>query len=171
MSKLALKKELATMSREQLTDVILTAYSANKAIKDYFDFFVNPDVDKLYNKFSSAIFKEITRRKYHQSTARISRIKKAIKDFTAYGPGPEKVCELRLTAISMLITQEMTNNYSNTLINGTLSLLNDTIIYADRNLMFKNVMEQIDRLIAPTNDRSKYFRKYLRNNVELPSAL
>lgn len=171
MSKLALKKELATMSREQLTDIILTAYSSNKTIKEYFDFFITPDADKLYDKFMLALVKEIIRGKYHQSTARISRIRKIIKDFTSFSPGPEKVCELRLAAVGMLIEQEKVKNYSDTLIRGTLTLLNDTIVYADRNLMFKSVMEQISRLIEPTNDRSKYFRQFLRNNLDVPVTL
>ena len=170
MSKLSLKKELATLSREQLTEVILTAYSANKTIKEYFDFFVTPDVDKLYEKHRTAITKEILRGKYHQSTARISHIRKFIKDFTSFGPGPEKVCELRLFAIEMLILQELNKNYSDTLINGTVNLVTDTLAYADRNLMFDTVMKRIDQLIAPTNDRSKHFRGYIRRFMELPAA-
>lgn len=44
MSKTALKKELDSLTREQIIEVILTAYSSNKSIKDYFDFFAMPDV-------------------------------------------------------------------------------------------------------------------------------
>ncbi len=165
MSKLSLKKELATLSQEQLVDVIMTAYSANKTIKEYFDFFTTPDVDKLYEKYKSILTKEISRGKYHQSTARISRIKSAIKDFTSFNPGPEKVCELRLSAINLLIEHEKIKNYSQTLINGTVNLVKDTIAYADRNLMFDTVIGQIDRLTAPTTDRSRYFRKYIRENI------
>lgn len=170
MSKQSLKKELTTLSREQLTEVILTAYSANKTIKEYFDFFVTPDVDKLYEKHKTAIFKEILRGKYHQSTARISRIRKSIKDFTSFGPGPEKVCELRLYAIELLIRQELNKNYSDTLINGTVNLVSDTLAYADRNLIFDSVMKQVDKLTAPTEDRNKYFRDYIRRNITLPQA-
>lgn len=171
MSKTALKNELATLSREQLTDVILTAYSSNKVIKEYFDFFVTPDADKLYEKFRLSLVKEIIRGKHNKSAARISRIKKTIKDFTSFNPGAEKVCELRLSAIEMLIEQEKNKNYSDILINGTASLLNDTIVYADRNLMADAVMVRINRLTAPTEDRSKYFRRFLRNSIDLSVSL
>ena len=58
MSKTALKKKLESLTREQIIDVVLTAYSSNKSIKDYFDFFAMPDVEKLYEKF----MRELTRK-------------------------------------------------------------------------------------------------------------
>ena len=162
MSKLALKKELATLSREQIIDVLLTAYASNKAIKDYFDFFADPDIDRLYDRFVREMTKEIARGKYHQSTA--------IKDFEAFNPGPERVRDLRLQAVRMLIERESERNFSDTLINGTLKLLNDTIAYADRNLIFAGTMTEVDVIIRETSDRSKHFRAYLRRNIQLPNG-
>ena len=170
MSKLALKKELATLSREQIIDVLLTAYASNKAIKDYFDFFADPDIDRLYDRFVREMTKEMARGKYHQSTARISRIRKSIKDFEAFNPGPERVRDLRLQAVRMLIERESERNFSDTLINGTLKLLNDTIAYADRNLIFAGTMTEVDVIIRETSDRSKHFRAYLRRNIQLPNG-
>ena len=43
MSKIQLKKELQTMEAPQLREMILEAYSARKEIKEYFEFFLNPD--------------------------------------------------------------------------------------------------------------------------------
>lgn len=171
MSKIALKKELNLLSREQIIDVVLTAYSSNKAIKEYFDFFCDPDVEKLYEKHSRELFKEITRGKYNQSTARISRIKKTIKNFESFNPGPEKARDLRLLAVEMLVAQETHRNYSDTLINGTSKLLNDTIAYADKNLIFDSTMTRVEKIIKETSDRSRYFRAYLKRNIELPDAL
>lgn len=170
MSKTALKKELESLSREQIIDVVLTAYSAKKSIKDYFDFFAMPDVDKLYDKFMRELVKEISRGKYHQSTARISRIRNTIKDFESYNPGAERVRDLRMAAINMLIDQERVKNFSDTLINGTLKLLNDTIAYADRNLIFDSTMRMVDECVKESNDRSRHFRAYLKRNMELPES-
>lgn len=168
MSKLALKKELSGLSREQIIEVVLTAYSSNKAIKDYFDFFAVPDIDKLTERFTRELTKEIIRGKYHQSTARISRIRKALKDFESFNPGAERVRDLRLKTIGMLIQRESERNYSDTLIRGTLKLLNDTIVYADRNLIFDSTMKMIDDLIKETGGRSRYFKAFLRRNMEMP---
>lgn len=168
MSKIALKKELMQLSHEQIVDVVLTAYASNKDIKEYFEFFLNPDVDKLYERFMKEIAKEIGRSKYHQSTARISRIKKTIKHFESFNPGVETVRDLRLATVEMLIVGELVNNYSDTLIKGTARLLNDTISYADKNLIFDSTIKQVDRIIAETQDRTRYFREYLKHHIELP---
>lgn len=168
MSKTALKKELDSLTREQIIEVILTAYSSNKSIKDYFDFFAMPDVDKLYDKFMRELTKEIGRGKYRHSTARISRIRKSIKDFESFNPGIERVRDLRIAAINMLVEQERIKNFSDTLINGTLKLLNDTIAYADRNLIFDSTMREIEKCVAESNDRSHHFRAFLKRNMELP---
>ncbi|MDE5555607.1 MAG: hypothetical protein K2J10_10560 [Muribaculaceae bacterium] len=168
MSKIALKKELMGLSREQIIDVVLTAYSSNKTIKEYFDFFTVPDVEKLYERFTRELTKEIIRGKYHQSTARISRIRKSIKNFESFNPGAERVRDLYLFTVNMLVEQKKIKNFSDTLINGTLKLLNEAIAYADKNLIFDSTMQQVDRIIAETSDRSRYFRAFLKRNIELP---
>lgn len=168
MSKTALRKELESLTREQIIDVVLTAYSSKKSIKDYFDFFALPDVEKLYDKFMRELTKEIGRGKYRHSTARISRIRKSIKDFESFNPGTERVRDLRIATINMLIEQEKVKIFSDTLINGTLKLLNETIAYADRNLIFDSTMREIDKCVAETNDRSRHFRAFLKRNMELP---
>ena len=62
----------------------------------------------------------------------------------------------------------MHKEYSDTLINGTLRLLNDTILYSDRNLIFDTTISAVNDLLKERNDRSRYFRKFLRNHLQLP---
>ena len=78
---------------------------------------------------------------------------------------------MRIKAIEMLIEQEKLKNYSDTLINGTLKLLNDTIAYADRNLIFDTTITMIDRLICETKDKSRYFRAFLKNHIDMPQNI
>lgn len=74
MSKSALRKELDRMSREQLEQIILDAYDAKREIKDYFEFFLNPDVNKLLDKQLAIVAKELSRVKWGTSRARVSII-------------------------------------------------------------------------------------------------
>lgn len=153
-----------------MIEVVLNAYSANKATKEYFEFFINPDVDKLYERFSREISKEILRGKHNRSTARISRIRKSIKDFESFNPGAERVRDLRLQTVGMLVEAEKTKTYTDTLIRGTLKLLNDTILYADKHLIFDSSMHDIDIIVAEHSDRSRHFRAFLKRNLELPDS-
>ena len=61
MSKLKLKKELSSLSKDEIIEVVARAYSARKEFRDYFEFFLNPDADKLYEKYRDAILREIGR--------------------------------------------------------------------------------------------------------------
>lgn len=169
MSKTTLKKELASLSREQLIDVILTAYSANKSIKEYFDFFCNPDVDKLYDKYLYTIAKEISRNKHHYSTARISRIKKTLKEFQALNPGVEIVRALRLQTAFLLIDAYNYYTFSYPLVNGTLTILNDTIAFADKNLIVDSTIEAIMEMLNDKDnlEGTKHFRKFLAANLAI----
>ncbi len=42
MSKPALKKELLKLTKEQLVEQILDLYDKNKAVKEFYDFYLNP---------------------------------------------------------------------------------------------------------------------------------
>ena len=89
MSKAALKKEFAGMTREQIIQIVLDAYAARKEVREYFDFFIDPDVDKLMEKTIARIDKELMRGKHGRSTSRITLVRRAIKDFASFDPGAE----------------------------------------------------------------------------------
>ena len=60
MSKTTLKRELVNMDKEQLIELILEVYAARKDAKEYFEFFLNPDVGKLLDKYELAVSKNLT---------------------------------------------------------------------------------------------------------------
>lgn len=41
MSKLTLKKELQKLTKEQLLEQVLDLYDKNKAVKEFYDFYLN----------------------------------------------------------------------------------------------------------------------------------
>ena len=68
MSKAALRKELALMTPGQLTEVILEAYDSRREIRDYFEYFLNPQPLKLLEKAGENIAKELNRSGTDQHT-------------------------------------------------------------------------------------------------------
>lgn len=118
MSKAKLRKELETFSEEQLREIILNAYSASSEAKEYFEFFLNPDVNALYDKKSDQIAKELNRMRYGYSKARISHIRKIIKDFAAYGVGCEPHANLIFVTLRWMLRQSVAVKYSETLLRG-----------------------------------------------------
>lgn len=165
MSKIQLKKELTNLTRDQLIQLILDLYSARKEAKEYFDFFVDPDVAKLYEKFRAEIEKEMTRGKYNNSTARISRIRKSIKNFASFDVGAESVTELMLYTLGLGLIVERRKYVSKPFINGMAKLANDILILADKNCIFDTTHQLLSKVLDG-NVGSKSFVNFIRKSLD-----
>ncbi|MDE6396062.1 MAG: hypothetical protein K2K84_02185 [Muribaculaceae bacterium] len=166
MSKIQLKKELKAFDRDQLVQLILDVYSARKEAKAYFDFFVNPDVEALSEKYKKALFKELNRGKYRDSKARISKIKQLLKEFASYGVDCESQIDLSLYVIDMSLDVEKRLYFSKTLYNGMLSILEEVVVSADKNAIFDKVLSRINDILSGKNG-TRYYTNFLRRHVGL----
>jgi hypothetical protein len=82
MSKAALKKELQSLTKEQLTEQILGLYDAYTSVKEYCEHSLNPQSKKeLVEKYKAIIVKEFFPKSDRTGRTRFSVAKKAITDF------------------------------------------------------------------------------------------
>lgn len=150
MSKIQLRKELNLLSKEQLIDLTLDAYAARREVKEYFDFFLHPDAQKLQDKYMKVIEREIARTKYQRMKCRVSVLKKALKDFASFDPGAEWVTETQVKTLLLLIRACGACYYTETIANYAVRLLTDIIVTADRTAILDRQMpiltESIDFL-------------------------
>ena len=51
-----IKKELNKLDKDKLIDLVADLYKKNKSVKEFFDFYVNPDERELFNKYRDKIF-------------------------------------------------------------------------------------------------------------------
>lgn len=156
MSKAQLKKELATLNHDQLIEVILNAYSSSKEAKAYFEFFINPDVDALYEKKIDVIAKEISRSKHGYCKARISAIRAAIKDFAAYGVGDEYVHRLIYNTIRMMVGMERFYYFTEPLFKGVDSLTDEFMVMANKMECVPQALELLERINTEQIGRPAY---------------
>ena len=164
MSKLQLRKELSGLEREHLVQIILDLYSARKEAKEYFDFFLEPDLPKLYEKFRAEIEKEMTRGKYTNSTARISRVRKSIRHFASFGVDAEAVLELMLYTLGLSLVVERRKYVSKTFIRGIERLATDTLKFADKHCIFDTAHEQVVKILDGSVG-SRSFVNMLRHHL------
>lgn len=163
MSKTQFKKELATMDREQLVGLLLEAYDARRETKEYFDFFLNPDVEKLTEKYRKAIAKEFSREKRRYCRARISNVKSAIKDFASFQPGDEQVLDMYLWTVRLAMATEKRVDFPESLIKSVASLLQTAIAFADKALLADRCISAVDALLGDATAGTIYFRRSLSN--------
>ena len=97
MSKPKLKKELQLLTKEQLIEQILDLYDKNKAVKEFYNFYLNPRNEKeLAEKYKKQIRKEFNVENPMRSTEKFSVAKRAIADFKGLQPSPEAMADVML---------------------------------------------------------------------------
>ena len=110
MSKLALKKHLQSLTKEQMIETVLEMYDNMKPVKEYLEFFLNPNEREMFEKYKIAIVNEFyPRGKYTEPKMRFSAAKKAIADFRALKPSSELLADLMLTLPELAC--RFTNDY------------------------------------------------------------
>ena len=101
MSKSQLKKELQTLTKEQLIEQILVLYDAYKPVKEYYQTYLNPNnMDDLFDKYKAVIVQEFyPKTKSRNPKLRFSVAKKAITDFAALKPHPLLLANLMIILV------------------------------------------------------------------------
>jgi hypothetical protein len=94
MSLTDVKKELKRLEKDKLIDLITDLYKKNKSVREYFDFFVNPDEQELYFKYKDKIFYAFY--PLRGNTLKIRQAKQALTDFKKHGVSAELNADLLL---------------------------------------------------------------------------
>lgn len=159
MSKTALKKELSGFTKEQLIEVVLDLYSERKDVRDYFNFFLNPDSEKLAEKYRRLINKEFGRSKWSRSKARISVIRKLLKEFRSFHPDSKYIHLIYVQTIYLGLYYEDTLYFTDTLCNGVCKLVDEYLEYADGDGRLDDGLCNIDTLIQTDAPGGKSFKR------------
>lgn len=166
MSRSALKKELSSLTSAQLVEVILDAYSAMPQTKAYFDYYLNPDVDKLFDKYMSKVSKELGRRKYNNSKMRSSVISKALKEFQSFSPGADKEAQFIGQIISDMACVEKSVNFTPPQWNLVRKLVISLHDVADRGGIPPFVINFVSSITSPSSKQaSPFFKSVVRETA------
>ena len=132
MSKSALKKQLALMNREEMSELIVDLYEARKEAKEYLDFFVDPDIESRLTKARLAISKEATRTSRGRARPRITKVRQVIKNISTLNPGVEAECDIMAFAVETFCGVGSDNWVKDATQKSLAKLLHDTIVLADK---------------------------------------
>lgn len=147
MSKATLKKELQNFDREQLVELILSSYDSSKEAKDFYEFFINPDPNKLFEDKLNVIIKEMQRtRRGGYSKGRVSIIRNTIKTIAGYGVGAEMHADFILSTIRVMAGLEKYYYYSDTQMNAISRLVEDYLSVCNSGGMLQKGIDEIDVL-------------------------
>lgn len=169
MSKTALRKELKSMTKEQLETMLLDVYTACPDASEYLDFFLDPDVPKMEQKYQEMQFKEIRRSKRGRSLSRFSHLLANIKKYDKFGVGADKVVNLCIYTLSNAILFERFVYIRDAYVNGTERLAKFTLEYADRHRLADKVLALFEQIMeqpySKNSESGDALRKALENHM------
>jgi len=89
-----IKKELKKFDKDKLINIIADLYKTNKSVKEFFDFYVNPNERQLFNKYRDKIFEAFYPKRGFKY--KLKDGKQAISDFKKLGPSADLLADLML---------------------------------------------------------------------------
>jgi hypothetical protein len=102
-----IKKELKKLDKDKLVDLVADLYKKNKSVKEFLDFFVNPNEKELFLKYKDKVYEAFYPKRGDRFT--LSDGKKAISDFKKLEASKELLAELMLFYVETGV--EFTNEY------------------------------------------------------------
>jgi len=89
-----IKKELKKLDKEKLINLIADLYTKNKSVKEFFDFYVNPNERELFNKYRDKVFEAFYPKRGYGYNLKDG--KQAINDFKKLGASSDLLADLML---------------------------------------------------------------------------
>ncbi|WP_339699646.1 DUF6155 family protein [Algoriphagus aquimarinus] len=155
-----LKKELKKLDKDKLIDLVADLYKKNKSVKEFFDFYVNPDEKELFNKYRDKVFEAFyPRRGYNY---KLKDGKQAISDFKKLGSSSDLLADLMLFYVETGVN--FTNDFGD--INEAFYSSMETTYVAALTLMRKeNLLDKFadraSKVVSETNGIGWGFHDYL----------
>jgi len=132
MSKCEIKKELESFEKKKLIDLISDLYDKNKSVKEYLDYYVNPN-----EKEALKLFKVKVREAFYPKRGfgfKIAVAKKAISDFRKLKPSIDSLVDLMMCYVESGV--EFTNDFGDineAFYSSIESVFSDAIKLIDKN--------------------------------------
>ncbi len=92
-----IKKELKKLEKDTLIDLIADLYKKNKAVKELFDYYLNPNEQELFEKYRTKVYEAFYPKRGFGFN--LKEGKAAISDFKKFGPSPKRVADLMLVYV------------------------------------------------------------------------
>lgn len=154
------KSELNKLDKEELIKHISELYKKYKPIKEYFDFYINPDENKLLEQYKEKVTEGFFPKRGDQLKLSISR--KAINDFKKLGTSAESLADLLLHFVENGV--EFTNEYGDIDENFYTSVENtylNALEIIDKNGLLDKFKQRAYKIVSDSDGIGWGFHDYL----------
>jgi hypothetical protein len=154
------KTELNKMGKQKLIKVIAEIYKKYKPVKEYLDFYVNPNEKELLEEYKDKVTEGFFPSRGYNFKLSLSR--KAISDFKKLSTSPEALADLLLHYVECGV--EFTNSYGDideafyTRVENTYD---DALKLMHKEDILKKFKKRAEKIVDDTTDIGWGFHDYL----------
>lgn len=155
-----IKNELKKLDKNKLVDLVADLYKKNKSVKEYFDFYINPDERALFDKYHDKVYEAFYPKRGFG--LKLKDGKQAISDFRKLGASTDLLADLMLFYVEtgVLFTLEFGD-----IDEGFYSSLEKTYVQALTLLKKENLLDKFSdrakKIVTDTSDMGWGFHDYL----------
>ncbi|MDE6551390.1 MAG: hypothetical protein K2K98_00305 [Muribaculaceae bacterium] len=157
MSKSKLKKELAGMTQEQVSDLMVQVYEASKEAKAWLDFYLNPDIEALGEKYRKQIHLKCYGRNGKARRPKMRDCNQLIKTFSLIVQDPTPVSDLMLYFVEEITrVASLKGRYSESYQRTLTGQFRKTLEYMKSAGLLEYSMPRIRKIIGMAERCSRY---------------
>ena len=155
-----IKKELKKLDKDKLIDLVADLYKKNKSVKEFFDFYVNPDERELFEKYRDKVFEAFyPKRGYNY---KLKDGKQAISDFKKLGTSTDLLADLMLFYVETGV--KFTNDYGDvneTFYKSLATTFVDSLTLMRKENLLDKFEDRVGKVVDDTRGISWGFHDYL----------
>lgn len=155
-----IKKELKKLDKDKLIDLVTDLYKKNKSVKEFFDFYVNPNERELFVKYRDKVFEAFYPKRGYN--LKLKDGKQAISDFKKFGPSSELLADLILFYVETGV--KFTNDFG-VIDEGFYSSMATTYVAALKLMRKENLLDKFadraGKIVSDTKGIDWGFHYYL----------
>jgi hypothetical protein len=155
-----IKKELKKLEKDKLIDLVADLYKKNKSVKEFFDFYVNPDEKELFNKNRDKISEAFYPKRGYKYNLKDG--KQAISDFKKLGASADLLADLMLFYVETGV--KFTNDFGDVneqFYKSLAATFVDSLTLMEKENMLDKFEDRVGKVVDDTNGIGWGFHDYL----------
>lgn len=155
-----IKKELKKFDKDKLIKLIADLYTKNKSVKEFFDFYVDPNERELFNKYRDKVLEAFYPKRGYGY--KLKDGKQAISDFKKLGVSSELLADLMLFYVETGV--QFTNDFGDineAFYSSMESTYLATLKYITKEDLLSKFSDRARKVIDDTVDTGWGFHDYL----------
>lgn len=155
-----LKKELKKLDKNKLIDLISDLYKKNNSVKEFLDFYTNPNEKELFGKYRDNVFEAFYPKRGFG--LKLKDGKKAISDFKKFEPSSELLADLMLFYVETGVN--FTNDFGDIDENFYSSLERmyvEALTFMRNNDLLEKFADKAGKIVDETSNIGWGFHDYL----------